>query len=1044
MSAQQHRERQRQRVDTLEDCLRLRDNEIAKLEKQVASLTERNTELTERVLQLESVGGESETQQQQQRQQQTNADSSPAHAAAPAAAAVAAVAAAASTDTATGSFCCEHAAAAFKLASSSSAAEGVSASTARGKGGGAYDASDTGGVTTEDQAHSSSSESDSDDLSPMSTLDKRSNHPATPPLSPSNATGGGAMAMASVVAGGIAGSFAVTDELLEFSLSACGTTAGAATTGTGGVWTGGDVMMDGEEEEEEAASPPLARSFSTVAAAVAAIDDAGPAVGVGEAAAGAGAAAPPPPRLAETLSAMEFSVPDGVMAADSAQAQPPTGSGVSSASGLLAFEAAGGGGGGSGAGAAEGLVPFGDHPAAADGMGCCSEEDELTMAALDPMEIDALLACAGGDGEDCVKDPFDTTNGSSRGIVIDGCGGSSNGGGGASPCELEAGNNTGVQANAAAEAATASSSSSSRNKRGHGNDHLQHQQHQQQRDVVVAPGRLHAPPSRNSGTPPTSSQASGSYPPSSSVAAAAAASVASFRGGGSGGLPSGDNGRGGGGGAGGGGVASTVAAGVMGALCLAGVVLNSGTTTAPGGGTGTGRALVPAHKNSPPSVITSRGGGARVLSAAGDDDDEDGEYANATEPQPWVFHPVEAEPWRWRATAARERRGPWVWERALNLFGNAGFGNDHPRGDNDAGCHEDVVGVYAKRTGRPSYTPIAPPPAISNPIDEDVQQQQQQQLSGKELDLFYNLDNNADTAGDGGIAGYASRSPGGGGGGQRGQGGRHGPTATAAAAGGSRGVGAGAGLPSDRTSFVFCPEAHGMMSGGMIERASKATYDYHHPGARPCPAGRGGEGGVPQDRDSEFHGGAGEVKVNVINPRRERLRLLAADTQVQPHAEDPHAAVDAAEYLALVSSSNANMDVDGGGEIYFGSAGDEGGAAFGEGVDDSNRPRRRGPAPMHHRGPSGAASPQRGFHAGGGDYLQSPSSDSEFLTMLVPSSALDWGPSTLAVRASLNGTGDGDGGGRATGGSSSSSSSWVEIDCQILSARLVQDVSFLD
>ena len=31
MSAQQHRERQRQRVDTLEGCLRERDDEIAKL-----------------------------------------------------------------------------------------------------------------------------------------------------------------------------------------------------------------------------------------------------------------------------------------------------------------------------------------------------------------------------------------------------------------------------------------------------------------------------------------------------------------------------------------------------------------------------------------------------------------------------------------------------------------------------------------------------------------------------------------------------------------------------------------------------------------------------------------------------------------------------------------------------------------------------------------------------------------------------------------------------------------------------------------------------
>lgn len=35
MSAQQHRERQRQRVDTLEDCLRQRDQEIAKLKGEV-------------------------------------------------------------------------------------------------------------------------------------------------------------------------------------------------------------------------------------------------------------------------------------------------------------------------------------------------------------------------------------------------------------------------------------------------------------------------------------------------------------------------------------------------------------------------------------------------------------------------------------------------------------------------------------------------------------------------------------------------------------------------------------------------------------------------------------------------------------------------------------------------------------------------------------------------------------------------------------------------------------------------------------------------
>lgn len=39
MSAQQHRERQRQRVDTLEGCLRERDDEIAKLREQVCVCT---------------------------------------------------------------------------------------------------------------------------------------------------------------------------------------------------------------------------------------------------------------------------------------------------------------------------------------------------------------------------------------------------------------------------------------------------------------------------------------------------------------------------------------------------------------------------------------------------------------------------------------------------------------------------------------------------------------------------------------------------------------------------------------------------------------------------------------------------------------------------------------------------------------------------------------------------------------------------------------------------------------------------------------------
>lgn len=58
--------------------------------------------------------------------------------------------------------------------------------------------------------------------------------------------------------------------------------------------------------------------------------------------------------------------------------------------------------------------------------------------------------------------------------------------------------------------------------------------------------------------------------------------------------------------------------------------------------------------------------------------------------------------------------------------------------------------------------------------------------------------------------------------------------------------------------------------------------------------------------------------------------------------------------------------------------------------------------------------------------------------MLVPSSALDWGPSTLAVRAALNGTATD----TAQDNSPAGTTSWVEIDLQILNARLVEGVTF--
>eukprot|EP00752_Nemacystus_decipiens_P011557 g10263.t1 len=957
MSAQQHRERQRQRVDALEGCLRERDEEIAKLREQVAFLTSRNQRLADRVQELEQAAGETEEPQKQGQQQQRGVSSTQPFLGATI------------TQAASGSFCCGHAAA---------AAAAAAARDGKGSGG---ETSDGGGITTEDQAHSSSSESDSDDLSPMSSLDNRSGGPGTPPLSPIAAgavdpsttittTGGAAAAAAAVLSAGSS-----LEGMVEFSLSA--------------------TALDMDEAMVDAASslsPPagtLSRSFSRVAAAVASSDIGGYggiASGGGGGGGDRGGGGPLPP--VAPLAAMEFSAPDGVAAAAAPARAPEAASPREGActSGLLAFD--------SGAGGENDLA---------------SCEDQLTMEALDPMEIDALLACAGDGGDIAANDPFATSGGGSQ-----------------DPSQLEAGNNIIIN----------------NNNDNNNNDHNNNLFGDNDNEAPQAFASSSSPPATRDGDrvgdgaarpqrvcSRSRHSASGAGAAGSSASAGGGARVlGGVCGGGGSGLPSGDGGRRQ---AGGGGVASTVAAGVMGALCLAGVVINSG---APGSGKSSslGTALVAKSSSQASALVTSRGGGGgRVLSAdRGDDDAEDAEYANTTHAEPWLFHPVEAEPWRWRATAARERRGPWVWERALNLFGNAGIVSDHPVGGHDTPCNDDVVGVYSKEEG-------------GEDEDEEGRGDGYQETYGKELDLFYRGVDHDD--------GLGRRIPGDGGGGGGGgsvggggaRGGRRGGQEIVAGAGTTPG-----GLPPERTSYMFCPEAHGMMSGGMIERASKATYDYHHPGARPCPAAAAGASTVGDD--GALHG-SGQVKVNVIDPRhhhhqqKERLRLLAAagDTSADLSGPGADAAAAAAEAHALVPShANVNVELDrlgmGLNDGVFFSSDRDGREALGEGRDASSRPpQRRGPTPIH-----GAvnAGPQGNFHEG---LRHSPSADAEFLTMLVPSNALDWGPSTLAVRAALNGTATDDASATAGGGGGGGEAmSWVEIDCQILNARLVQDVSF--
>lgn len=100
-----------------------------------------------------------------------------------------------------------------------------------------------------------------------------------------------------------------------------------------------------------------------------------------------------------------------------------------------------------------------------------------------------------------------------------------------------------------------------------------------------------------------------------------------------------------------------------------------------------------------------------------------------------------------------------------------------------------------------------------------------------------------------------------------------------------------------------------------------------------------------------------QVKVNVIDPwehPQQEERLLAGENPALPVDEGYSEVAAAADSNALVPSrantsamKRSNMDS----EIYFTSGGGEG-EALDEGGDDPNRPRRRGPSPIHGGGGS--------------------------------------------------------------------------------------------
>ncbi|CAN0021564.1 unnamed protein product, partial [Choristocarpus tenellus] len=124
-------------------------------------------------------------------------------------------------------------------------------------------------------------------------------------------------------------------------------------------------------------------------------------------------------------------------------------------------------------------------------------------------------------------------------------------------------------------------------------------------------------------------------------------------------------------------------AGLLGALCMIGVVVNSGIGSA---GSGTSRELVPSnaqfyeHGHSQAAVrrvlsLLDKGGDLEDIIIGEGEGGEEGNsnrdrYNSSSEgsESSWVFHPVEAFPSKWREVTWRTGKAPWVWQRALDLF----------------------------------------------------------------------------------------------------------------------------------------------------------------------------------------------------------------------------------------------------------------------------------------------------------------------------------------------------------------------------------------
>ncbi|CAM9418293.1 unnamed protein product [Phaeothamnion confervicola] len=374
----------------------------------------------------------------------------------------------------------------------------------------------------------------------------------------------------------------------------------------------------------------------------------------------------------------------------------------------------------------------------------------------------------------------------------------------------------------------------------------------------------------------------------------------------------------------------------------------------------------------------------------------------------WVLSPLESEPRRWRNMGGGSGAGsPWRYREAAQLFGpDAWLLGEAGRVDCNVSHHILPKGGGAarlrgmvqpppgqERRHRRAATAAAGSAAVGavkpwRPLHHQAVVGEVggggagaavgRDLIAKEVDVY------RPPGGCGGCAGGNQRA-------------LAAAAAAAAAAGGAScdkdGWVRGTTLPEKGsagtlgTSYMFCPQAYGVMSPGLVPAPAKATYR------------RGGGGGGSGAGGSGSSGRAADAAVETVRSEAAVARVITTTAAVGGR-----------------DRGDSDDGVSSGSDVV------------------SHALVAAMPPPLHHG-------------TGHGDAPGSGGAQGEYLLLLVPSGAVDWGERSGDMRHAFNATAsnenaDTDGSGGGSGGNGGGSTGWLEIGCQVLNARLVRDVHF--